>query len=229
MKFSLSWILFIGLFFFNSAFAVRYYNTTLCHNPNFTCIKVKKGDTWDKLFPDPEGQELVKKVNRINIQLIPGNVVAIPNNLKDLDMLKISPFARQIEPLGRTTIIIDISDHAFAAYDMTGTLVYWGPVSAGADWCPDVGRGCRTPLGNYYVITKDGPNCISTKYPIPEGGAPMPWCMFFHGGYAMHGSPVVPGYHASHGCIRLFYEDAEWLNKNFVHTGKNSTKVIVQQ
>ena len=55
----------------------------------------------------------------------------------------------------------------------------------------------------------------------------MPFCMFFYHGYAMHAS-YLPGYHASHGCIRLFYEDAEWLNKNFVDMGRRGTKVIVQ-
>jgi len=33
--------------------------------------------------------------------------------------------------------------------------------------------------------------------------------MFFHGGFALHGSPSVPGYNASHGCVRLFDDDAE--------------------
>ena len=36
-----------------------------------------------------------------------------------------------------------------------------------------------------------------------------PW--YFRGGYAVHGSPSVPGYPASHGCIRLPNWEADWL------------------
>jgi lipoprotein-anchoring transpeptidase ErfK/SrfK len=49
--------------------------------------------------------------------------------------------------------------------------------------------------------------------------------MFFHGGYAIHGSYQVPGYNASHGCIRVHPSDAEWLSDNFVRYG---TKVVVK-
>lgn len=52
----------------------------------------------------------------------------------------------------------------------------------------------------------------------------MPYCMFFKGGYAIHASDV-PGYNASHGCVRVFYEDAEWLNREFADIG---TSVIVR-
>jgi len=34
----------------------------------------------------------------------------------------------------------------------------------------------------------------------------------------MHGS-TLPGYHASHGCIRMFEDDAHWLNKEFTEKG----------
>jgi lipoprotein-anchoring transpeptidase ErfK/SrfK len=36
-----------------------------------------------------------------------------------------------------------------------------------------------------------------------------PW--YFTGGYAIHGSPSVPAYPASHGCIRLTMSDSAWL------------------
>ncbi len=36
-----------------------------------------------------------------------------------------------------------------------------------------------------------------------------PW--YFTGGYAIHGSPSVPTYPASHGCVRVPMWDADWL------------------
>jgi len=38
-------------------------------------------------------------------------------------------------------------------------------------------------------------------------------------GFALHGSYEVPGYNASHGCVRIFVDDAEWLNEDFTDIG----------
>lgn len=211
--------------------ATEYYNKQLCSDQKqYTCIKIKKGDTWEKLFPDPQKQDIVKKINRMNIRLSPGMTIAIPNNLdQNPDQLLFAPFPTRIATSGRTVIIVDLTTKAFAAYNIFGLLVHWGPVSGGRGWCPDTGSGCNTPLGVHYVQSKGGAGCISSKFPIPDGGAPMAYCMYFHGGYALHASEL-PGYNASHGCVRLFREDAEWLNKNFVDTNaKTATEVIVRK
>ena len=55
----------------------------------------------------------------------------------------------------------------------------------------------------------------------------MPYCFFYNGGYAIHGSYDVPGYHASHGCVRIFVEDAKWLYREFVKVGE--TQVLIDQ
>jgi hypothetical protein len=34
---------------------------------------------------------------------------------------------------------------------------------------------------------------------------------YFYGGYAIHGSPSVPGYPASHGCVRVTNDDMDFL------------------
>jgi L,D-transpeptidase ErfK/SrfK len=208
--------------------ASDYFNKQLCSQTEFECMKVKKHDSWNSLFPDYNEQTIIKRINRMNVELQPGMILAIPKNLTRLDIALFAPFPPQIVPADRKLIIIDLSDQAFGAYNAAGELVYWGPVSAGRGYCPDVARGCHTPVGTHYIYSKGGPDCISSKYPIPEGGAPMPFCMFFHGGYALHGS-VLPGYNASHGCVRLFSDDAEWLNKEFVETGRQGTKVIVRE
>lgn len=43
----------------------------------------------------------------------------------------------------------------------------------------------------------------------PLGILYRPW--YFRGGFALHGSPSVPAYPASHGCVRVTYWDADWL------------------
>ncbi len=39
----------------------------------------------------------------------------------------------------------------------------------------------------------------------------LPWASYFVGGIAFHESPDVPGYPASHGCVRTPQFDAQWL------------------
>lgn len=223
--FSLMAVIFgLGIGISQSAYAG--YGQKLCKsNDNYTCHKVQKGETWASLFPDAEEEDTARRINRMNIELSRGMIIAIPKD-GSMSVMEASPFPRQIEPSPTSRIIFDKSDLAWGAYDPNGNLVKWGPAAGGKDYCPDVGRSCKTVTGTFTVYSKRGAGCSSSKYPIGKGGAPMPYCMFFHGGYALHGSPTVPGYHASHGCVRLFNEDAEWLNQEFVDIG--STKVTVR-
>jgi hypothetical protein len=76
-----------------------------------------------------------------------------------------------------------------------------------------VGRaGHRTPLiaDGSLSLTKRIRNHRSSIYPPPNGGAPMPYALFFQQALscAFHeGDPNVP----SHGCIHLVRRDAAWL------------------
>lgn len=127
---------------------------------------------------------------------------------------------------GRKVFIFDPKATAWAAYDAEGNRVKTGRASGGSDFCEDIGRSCRTVTGTYRVYSKKGEECRSSKYPIEtNGGARMPYCMHFHGGYSIHAAYDVPNYNASHGCIRVLPSAAEWLNKSFINVG---TTVIVK-
>lgn len=205
----------------------KYYGKELCSYPDFTCVEVKQGDTWEKMFPDPREREIVKRLNRTNMALSYRAWIVVPKDLKRIDNLDLSPFPDKVEATGNRVVVVNLTLHAFGAYDDEGNLVHWGPISSGKDWCSDVGRPCKTPVGSYKVINKNGAKCISKVFPIEtNGGAPMPYCMHFFRGYALHASKELPGFHASHGCVRLFLEDAIWLNKEFTNIG---TSVIVMK
>lgn len=123
-------------------------------------------------------------------------------------------------------VVVNPRVHAWGAYE-NGALVRSGQATAGSDWCPDLGRPCRTAVGQFRISSLGNPECKSRTFPIPKGGAPMPYCMYFHGGQALHGvheGEVVDG-NISHGCVRMHIPDAEWLRNNFAQVG---TKVIVQ-
>lgn len=200
------------------------YRYSLCDKPGITCMQVQEGDSWGSLFSNDEERDIVMRLNRMNIYLRPGSLIAIPEDLAVIDKMDISPFAYHIHSPGRRVIIIDPKRLAWGAYDASGCLVNWGPISAGRAYCPDTHRRGKTPIGTFSVCSKHGVGCVSKKFPIGRGGAPMPYCMFFRGGYAMHGSSFLPGFNASHGCVRLFTSDARWLNQSFATVG---TKVIV--
>lgn len=205
--------------------AEAYYGKDLCHYPQFTCIKVKKSDTWEKRWPDPRERDMVMRLNRTNLPITTRSWVLVPKNLESLDIMDLSPFPNQINTSGKKLVLVDLSKLAFGAYDAQGQLLRWGPISAGKDFCADIQESCTTPPGTYWVTVKRGADCFSRVFPVDtQGGAPMPYCMFFHDGYALHGSEAVPGYNASHGCVRMYTEDAQWLNEEFTQIG---TKVVI--
>lgn len=216
--------LFVGLC--AQAFAVQRYGQTLCQtNPNFDCYKVKSGQSWESLFPDVNQRDIVMRVNRINIRLYPGLILAIPKDLQNATIISVAPFPANISPPGQKEVIVDLNILAWAAYDADGNLIHWGPASGGKDYCPDIGQSCHTVTGIFKVFRKQPAQCVSSVFPIEyDGGAPMPYCMHFYEGFALHGSYEVPGYNASHGCVRMFINDARWLNEQFTTIG---TKVIV--
>jgi L,D-transpeptidase ErfK/SrfK len=220
--FAVIYAMFIALVFFISQSANAEgvpIGRKLCqNNPNLICYTVKKNDTWQKLYPDFAKRDLVMRINRTNNALHPGVKIAIPKDITTANVMDYAPFSKTINPPRRKVIIVSIDPNilAWGAYNAAGTLEAWGPVSAGKGWCPDIHRGCHTAKGTFVIYQKQGAGCVSTKFPVGRGGAPMPYCMFFHGGFALHGSYDVPGYNASHGCVRLLVPDAKWLNTQFV-------------
>ncbi|MDQ2994470.1 MAG: L,D-transpeptidase [Pseudomonadota bacterium] len=224
----------IAIIFCSSAFAeTPPYGVGLCDDPDYQCIKVKRGQSWQKLFPDENERAIVQRVNRSDTYLWAGKKIAVPKNLSETTLFDISPFALKIPSENEKLIIIDQDKLAWAAYDPEGTLVNWGPMSSGQDFCSDEQRACRSITGIYRVFEKKDKDCYSTIFPIEKGGSPMPYCMYYYKGSAMHGSHEVVGHRASHGCIRMFVDDARWLNQEFVEptdkeTGLLGTKVVIQ-
>lgn len=94
------------------------------------------------------------------------------------------------KPQGPLLIAISIDDQALKIYDNNG-LFAQTPVSTGM-------RGHATPMGVFSVLAKE-------KYHRSNiySNAPMPYMQrITWSGVAMHAG-VLPGYPASHGCIRM--------------------------
>ena len=216
------------------AHAETRFGEALCQQTDYYCLKTTAHDSWNSLFPDDRSRDIVMRINRMNIQLRPGMTIAVPKQLSELSIYDVSPFPRYIEPQNEKIIIVDQKQLAWAAYNLEGELLWWGPVSTGSGHCRSPDGSCLTPSGEFRVIRKQDIYCISTVFPIRDngdnGGAIMPYCMHYYRGYALHGSDVLPGYRDSHGCIRMFIEDAKWLNEEFITVpgiGEIGTRVIV--
>lgn len=218
-----------------AAFSEKRFGESLCSSPDYNCITVKPGESWESLFPSPEELDIVRRVNRMNIRLRSGMTIAVPKNIDRLSIYDVSPFPRYIEPDGEKTIFVSQKQLAWGAYDEQGELIWWGPISSGSGHCGAADGYCVTPSGSFRIIRKQDEYCISTVFPRNAdgsvGGATMPWCMHFMRGFALHGSDSVPGYRASHGCVRMFIEDARWLNEEFINLPEGSikgTRVVVE-
>lgn len=118
----------------------------------------------------------------------------------------------------RISVTIDLSQQTMTVRVGGETLYNWS-VSTGR-------KGYRTPTGTYHP-TRMHREYYSRKY----DNAPMPYSIFFRGGYAIHGTNHVSalGGVASHGCVRLLTANARTLyNLVREHGSGNTTIKIVQ-
>jgi L,D-transpeptidase catalytic domain len=98
-----------------------------------------------------------------------------------------------------------------------GRLLYVWPVSTGRD-------KFSTPSG-VYAPERLEPMWFSKAY----YNSPMPHAIFFHNGYAIHGSYDIArlGGPASHGCVRLHPQDAAMLYAMVQQEGPGNTTIVV--
>lgn len=112
---------------------------------------------------------------------------------------------------------VDISSQRMHVF-VDGELVY--------DWKISSARqGYITPRGAYRPTAMKVMH-YSRKY----DNSPMPYSIFFRGGYAIHGTGYVKqlGRPASHGCIRLHPSNAATLYSLVQTYGARNTKIVIQ-
>ena len=111
---------------------------------------------------------------------------------------------------------IDISKQTMTVSEDGNVLYSWSVSTAGS--------GYRTPRGSYRPIRMHK-MWYSRKY----DNSPMPYSIFFHGGYAIHGTNAVKslGRPASHGCIRLHPSNAKTLYNLVQAHGSKNTRIIL--
>jgi lipoprotein-anchoring transpeptidase ErfK/SrfK len=87
-------------------------------------------------------------------------------------------------------------------------------------------RGYDTPTGAW------NPTWLSIDHRSKTyDDAPMPFAVFFTGGYAVHATDAVTklGQPASHGCVRLSKANAAMFFDLVKTYGKSNTKIVVTE
>ena len=138
---------------------------------------------------------------------------------------------------GKASIVVNLRTQE-ARLSMGGKEVTTARVSTGRE-------GYGTPTGRFRVIRKDidhrsgvygdyvdaggrivRPNVDVRRSAKPRGahfvGAPMPFYVEFKPGYGLHAGHL-PGYPASHGCVRL----SRWKARQFYNAARIGTPVVV--
>jgi lipoprotein-anchoring transpeptidase ErfK/SrfK len=171
--------------------------------PVYKILNPKRGNSYSKLVNKfgHKGAELVLALNRID-----------QKNLRRRDSLVVpdtfvtnrkyySPFPIKVEKAFQIPKLIVVSQRiqAFAAYQL-GNLILWGPTSTGKEETP-------TPNGLFHTNWK-AEETTSTF----DDEWTLKWNFNLDNfeGVALH-QYEMPGYPASHSCVRLYEKDAEWI------------------
>jgi len=168
---------------------------------SYHLISTKDSSTWLRSLKAGDTLQALLVLNRVDQKsLFNIDTLVFPDSIGN-GIALYSPFPQGISELQTVHKILFVSHYAqaFAVYEK-GELVKWGPVSLGKKSTP-------TPTGLFSTNWKSK-KTISTVDPS--------WIMEWYfnlanfEGVSMH-QYALPGYPASHACIRLYKEDAYWL------------------
>ena len=189
-------------------------------------IKVNDSTTNElKLKFTIDQLSLIAALNRIDAdRMFRKDSLIIPD--KFLDWMKYSPFPDSVPSIFKVKklILISYPTQAFAVYEY-GKQIRWGPNSMGAE-------KMKTPTGLFHTNWK-------AKHTTSTVNSEWKLDWYFNienfSGVSLH-EYVLPGFPASHSCIRLRRSDAQWfydwadqwkLDSSGIHVVDNGTPVII--
>lgn len=170
---------------------------------NYKFISLPKQNRYKFLVEkyDTIRAKIILALNRLDERFIrkPDSIV-VPDTIIN-DKLLYSPFPKHLALLDsvKKILLVDQRIQAFAAYEF-GNLVNWGPTSTGKKSTP-------TPNGLFHTNWKSK-KTISTD----DSTWILKWYFNLENfrGISLHQFDM-PGYPASHACVRLLEEDAFWI------------------
>jgi peptidoglycan hydrolase-like protein with peptidoglycan-binding domain len=127
---------------------------------------------------------------------------------------------------GANRIEINQSDQLLVFYKQNKVwLILHVSSGGGYHYCDPNGGACSTaitPDGNYKALWFH-----KGWLHVPLGEMYNP--VFFIGGaYAIHGDKPVPWYPASHGCVRIWMDAANWFHTDVTIGGRHATRIYIR-
>jgi lipoprotein-anchoring transpeptidase ErfK/SrfK len=118
----------------------------------------------------------------------------------------------------KVDVAVDISKQKMNVY-VDGHRKYTWKVSTARE-------GYSTPSGDYRPLW-----ITRMHYSRKYDNSPMPYSVFYNGGYAIHGTNYVSrlGRPASHGCIRVHTSNARRLYNLVKKYGKKNVRIMVRR
>jgi len=181
-------------------------DSILHYKPNreihYSILKIKGRKTLsvlDSLY-GRKGRNLILTINRLDAKnLRRGDSLVLPDTIMPLVSYSPYPFVIEEARSVKKMIILSRLIQAFAAYE-NGVLIRWGPTSTGS-------KSKQTPAGLFGLNWKKE-KTISTI----DSTWILPFYFNFENfeGAAFH-QYEMPGYPASHACVRLLESDAKWI------------------
>lgn len=174
-------------------------NTAPIHFETYTIRSAKSLAALQSKY-GKDGLETILKLNRVDRRHF-NNITTLIVPTEKTELLALAPFPAELDTISSIGKMILVSRHvqAFGAYE-SGKLVYWGPTSTGKMASP-------TPAGLYFTNwrAKETRSSINSAWRLP-------WYFNLDNirGVAFH-QYDLPGMPASHGCVRLLEEDAQWI------------------
>jgi lipoprotein-anchoring transpeptidase ErfK/SrfK len=148
-----------------------------------------------------EGYATILRLNRVDPEHVrQGDTLVVPDRV--IDANGICPFPGQLSTAlspSEKMLLVSRRVQAFAAYEK-GVLVRWGPTSTGRKETP-------TPAGLFYTNWR-----AKSRRSHDNDEWVLPWYVNFvnESGVSFH-QFALPGYPASHACVRLLDADAHWI------------------
>ncbi len=159
----------------------------------------------------------ILRLNRKDSRHVSRNdTLIVPDTLASL--MAYSPFPHYLASAEqiRKLVVVDQRIQAIAAYE-SGNIVFWGPTSTGKKSTP-------TDTGLFHTNwrSRKRNSTIDNEWVME-----WYWNLENRSGVSMH-QYDLPGYPASHACVRLLTEDAQWLYEWCEAWQLESGKIIVQ-
>jgi hypothetical protein len=150
---------------------------------------------------DTTGANIILALNRVDKNRVRNlDSLVVPDTIiNDLNLY--SPFPQHIGLLEKVKKILIVSQtiQAFAAYEL-GHLVKWGPTSTGKRSTPTTNGLFATNWKSKRTISTDNSDWILKWY----------FNLDNFNGVSLH-EYDLPGFPASHACVRLLENDADWI------------------